>query len=174
MATEPTQMPDGGGAMQGAPGGPSYSGTATSVDPTMEPGNYGPSLFGVQLPQGTGASGTAGAYGMAVDPTNEPGQTSDGFTGLTAPIVQTGAPGSAGSPVAGGGDRVTYTEPGSYLSGTNKQATAAYPVSGPDDGTQGVNGYSTGGNLPGVQGNTPTSTGAGAGSVQVGGRAVRP
>jgi hypothetical protein len=171
MATEPTQMAQGG-AVQGTPAGPDRSGTATGVDPTLQPGNYGPSVFGVPIPQGTGAPGSPGAYGSAADPANEPGQVSDGFTGLTAPIVNTGAPGSAGSMPAGGGTSITYTEPGSYLSGTNKQATAAADVSGTGDWTQADNGYSTGPQLPGIAGNTPTSTGAGGGRVLHGGRSV--
>jgi len=173
MATEPTQMADGG-AVEGLPAGPDRAGTGGGMDATLEPGNYGPSLFGVALPQGTGAGGSDGAYGsMAADATNEPGQTSEGFTGLGPDaIADTGAPGSGGAAEGAGGDAITYTDPGSFLGGTNKAEVAHADVSGPDDWTQGVNGYSTPGNLPGIDGNTPTTTGAGAGRVLRGGRAV--
>jgi hypothetical protein len=66
---------------------------------------------------------------------------------------------------------VSFSEPGAFLTGTNKLASVNANVSGTNDWTQAVNGYGTGGQLPGVQGNTPQSTGAGAGSVQRGGRA---
>lgn len=142
-------------------------------DPTNEPGQYPGSLFGVALPQGTGAPGTAGAQPGSGDATNQPGQTSEGFAGISmTQITQTGAPGSTGAQNhAGGSDQVTFTHPGSYSSGTYTQETLSDSVSGPDDWTQANDGAYGGGGpqLPGIAGNEPAGTGAGLGRVRRGG-----
>ena len=152
-----------------------YAGTARGGDATAEPGQYPGSLFGVPLPQGTGAPGTAGASGMA-DSTNEPGQLSEGISGLgPADIASTGAPGSAPAPTSQGGpDTVRFTRPGSYLSGTYAQDTVNDSISGTADWTQAIDGSYAGAGpqLPGIKGNEPTSTGAGEGRVMRGGRSV--
>jgi hypothetical protein len=161
-----------------------YSGRQASGDPTAEPGQYPPALhseiFGGPLPSGTGAPGTAGARGSA-DATNEPGQVSDGLTGVTdAQITDTGAPGSQGAVVHdGGSDSVSYTVPGSELSGMYRNETTSDTVSGTGDWT-GANdsGYATGGpQLPGIKGNEPEAGSGrfqpGGGRVMRGGRAVR-
>ena len=157
-------------------GNAKYAGTAESSDPTNEPGQYPGSLFGVGLPQGTGAPGTAGASGMA-DPTTEPGQLNEGISGLgPSDTANTHAPGSAGAQNgAGGPDAVTYTRPGAFLTGTNIQDTVHDSISGPGDWTQAIDGSYAGGGpqVPGVKGNEPTSTGAGQGRVLRGGRSVR-
>ena len=156
-------------------GSAAQSGTGAGFDPTLEAGNYGPSLFGVALPQGTGAPGSAGAAGSASDPTNQPGQLNEGISGEgPAQIADTGAPGSAGAGNSEGGpDAVKYTLPGSYLSGTYEQDTVADSISGTQDWTQAIDGsYGSAVNLPGIEGNMPTSTGAGSGRVMRGGRAV--
>ena len=179
MATNltPGQSPGyGDGAASSPREGNAFSGTRRpGLDPTQEPGNYSASLFGVALPQGTGAPGSAGAGGAA-DPTNEPGQLNEGISGLgPADIANTGAPGSAGATNSGaGGDAVAYTRPGSYLSGTYQQDTVNDSISGPGDWTQAIDGSYAGGGpqLPGIKGNEPTSTGAGGGRVLRGGRSV--
>lgn len=161
----------GMGDVSGARESSAYSGTATSADPTTEPGQYPSSLFGVSLPQGTGAGGSAGAQGGG-DPVNEPGQLNEGISGLgPADTANTGAPGSAGASNAGGGpDSVTYTRPGSYLSGTNQQDTVHDSISGPNDWTQAIDGsYGGGPQMPGIRGNEPGGTGAGGGRVLRGG-----
>ena len=146
-----------------------------SGDPTLEPGQYPGSLFGVPLPQGTGAPGSPGASGAA-DPTNQPGQLNEGISGLgPSATANTGAPGSQGMTNSGGGaDQVTITRPGSYLSGTYEQDVISDNVSGTNDWTQAIDGsYGGGGKqLPGIAGNEPTSTGAGQGRVLRGGRSV--
>lgn len=155
-------------------GSGAQSGTGSGLDPTLEPGNYASSLFGVQLPQGTGAPGSGGAHGPS-DPTNEPGQLNEGISGLGPDqIAHTGAPGSSGAGNnEGGPDSVKYTLPGSYLSGTYEQDTVADSVSGTQDWTQAIDGsYGGGPQLPGVQGNMPSGTGAGSGRVLRGGRSV--
>ena len=144
------------------------------VDPTAEKGNYSDSIFGTALPQGTGAPGSAGASGPS-DPTNEPGQLNEGISGEgPSQIAETGAPGSSGAGNnEGGPDSVKYTLPGSYLSGTYEQDVVADSISGIQDWTQAIDGsYGGSGNLPGIDGNQPTSTGAGGGRVMRGGRAV--
>lgn len=152
-----------------------FSGTPAQSDPANQPGQYPSSLFGVALPQGTGAGGTPGASGAA-DPVNEPGQLNEGISGLgPAVTADTGAPGSSGAQNGPGGpDRITYTRPGSFLSGTNIQETVSDNVSGQNDWTQAIDGsYGGGPQLPGIAGNEPQAGGArfqpGAGSVRRGG-----
>jgi hypothetical protein len=158
MATTPGQNPPGGGAVSGA-GGPKSAGVTASGDPVNLPGQYPGSIFGVAIPQGTGAPGTAGAGGSA-DPVNQPGQLTEGISGTgPADTANTGAPGSAGSGMdsGGGADSVTYTEPGSFLSGTNTEASVRDDISGTSDWTQAHDGsYGGSLNLPGVDGNQPT------------------
>lgn len=169
----PGQQPPGGGLVSGT--GSQVMGDAGAThgdDPTFEPGQYPSSLFGVALPQGTGAGGSAGASGGA-DPANQPGQLNEGISGLGASATaDTGAPGSTGQQNGGaGGTTVTYTEPGSFLSGTNQTGTVSDSISGTSDWTQAIDGSYAGGGpqLPGISGNEPTSTGAGGGRVLRGG-----
>jgi hypothetical protein len=173
----PGQTP-GFGQVAGSREAGSFSGTAKAgLDPTLEPGNYAASLFGVALPQGTGAPGSPGAQPGTGDPTNQPGQVYEGISGEgPAQIADTGSPGSAGASNGGAGpDAVRYTRPGSFLSGTYEQDTVNDSVAGTADWTQANDsGYGSGGpQLPGIRGNEPTSTGSGSGRVMVGGRAVR-
>lgn len=178
---QPSQKPDGGGTQ--ASGGRGYSGTNTTTDPTTEPGQYPPtegtSIFGGPLPTGTGAPGTRGGGGGG-DNTSEPGQLTDGLTGISdSDISSTGAPGTATSPGSGGGGTtVTYTRPGSYMSGTYQAETSSETLSGPGESTEANSqGYATGGpQLPGIKGNEPVPGGKyqpGSGRVLRGGRAVR-
>lgn len=173
----PGQVPIGGTTDSQPRQTEAYSGTpAGGMDPTLEPGNYGPSIFGVNLPQGTGAPGSQGAApgGGNDDPTNEPGQLNEGLSGLgPAQTANTGAPGSQGASNGGSGpDTVKYTRPGSYLTGTYQQDTVSDSVSGTGDWTQAIDGsYGGGPQLPGISGNMPMGTGAGGGRVMRGGRA---
>lgn len=176
MATNlnPDTQP-GYGSVSGSRETDAYSGTAFGGDPTTELGQTPSSLFGVALPQTTGAPGSSGAQPGEGDPVNQPGQTTEGFSGEgPSDIADTGAPGSSGAQNHGaGGDAVKFTRPGSYLSGTYVQDTVNDNVSGTDDWTQAVDGsYGGGMDLPGVKGNTPMGTGAGQGRVLRGGRAV--
>jgi len=149
-------------------------GVPTGVDPTLEPGNYGDSLFGVQLPQGTGSPGSAPGPGPT-DPTVQEGQLDDGLSGLSRDqIDETGSPGSQGVGHPAGGQAVSFTDPGAFLSGRTGKETVQADITGPGDWTQAAQGlYSAGGtNLPGIQGNTGLAdTGSGGGSVMRGGRA---
>lgn len=173
----PSQVPMGGTTDTQPRQTEAYSGTpAGGMDPTLEPGNYSDSLFGVRLPQGTGAPGSQGATpgGVNDDPTNEPGQLNEGLSGLgPADVANTGAPGSMGATNGGAGpDTVNFTRPGSYLSGTYQQDTTHESVSGTSDWTQAIDGsYGGGPQLPGIEGNMPSGTGAGGGRVMRGGRA---
>lgn len=171
----PGQTP-GYGQVSGAREEGAFSGTSRpGLDPTLEPGNYTPSLFGVPLPQNTGAPGSPGAQPGQGDPTNQPGQVYEGISGEgPAQIADTGSPGSQGATNGGAGpDAVRYTRPGSFLSGTYEQDTVNDSVSGPLDWTQANDsGYGSGGpQLPGIKGNEPTSTGSGMGRIMRGGRA---
>jgi hypothetical protein len=145
---------------------------------TNEPNQYPSMLFGVAMPMGTGAPGSAGASGGA-DPTNQPGQLSEGISGEgPSDTADSHAPGSAGQQnSAGGPDAVQYTRPGSFLTGTNQTETVNDSISGPNDWTQAIDGSYAGGGpqLPGVQGNEPVPGGRyqpGSGRVLRGGRAV--
>ncbi|HJZ93747.1 MAG TPA: hypothetical protein VKE40_22925, partial [Gemmataceae bacterium] len=131
-------------------------------EPVNQPGQYPGSLFGVALPQGTGAPGTQGAGGMA-DPTNEPGQLNEGISGQgPGTTADTGAPGSQGAvSTQGGPDSVSYTPGANYFKSESQPAdltvTASDSISGTDDWTQANDGsYGGGRYVPGVQGNTPT------------------
>jgi hypothetical protein len=170
MSVIPGQKPPGGGDVSGA-AGPDAAG-AYGGEVTNEPNQYPSSLFGVVLPQGTGAPGSAGASG-ASDPTNQPGQLTEKISGTgPADTADTGAPGTQGSGVdgPGGADAITYTRPGSFLTGTNIQDTVQDDISGMNDWTQAHDGsYGGNLNLPGIVGNQPTSTGAGGGRVLRGG-----
>jgi len=185
-STNPAYNEDG--HVVGGVRGPKVSGTADSNDPTLQegqypPGGWGSSIFGGPLPDGTGAPGTAGArWSAGTDPTNEPGQTEDGLTGISEDeITQTGAPGTQGAQDStGGADSVSFTTPGSYLTGSYDMQQVSDDVSGPGDWT-GANdeGYATGGpQLPGIRGNEPQAGSSryqpGGGRVLRGGRDVRP
>ena len=171
----PGQQPNYGTEDSQPPAGDAASGTRSGTDPTNELGQTPASLFGVPLPQNTGAPGSAGASSQP-DPTLESGQNFEGISGLTpAQTASTGSPGTQGATNGpGGGDTISYTQPGSYLSGTYKQDTVNDSISGTGDWTQANDsGYGSGGpQLPGIRGNEPTSTGSGDGSVLRGGRAV--
>lgn len=169
MATAPGQNPPGGGKVSGA-AAPDAAGVYGG-EVTNEPNQYPSSLFGVTLPQGTGAPGSAGAARTA-DPTNQPGQLTEKISGTgPADTADTGSPGSQGAGVSNGGaDSITYTRPGAFLTGTNQEDTVRDDISGLGDWTQAHDGsYGGSLNLPGIVGNQPTSTGAGQGRVLRGG-----
>lgn len=174
----PHQTPDGGGNdEQQSPPQAATGVKVAGLDPTLEPGNYptGPGgFFGIAVPMGTGAPGSAGPASQP-DATLEDGQNYEGISGLTpADTAHTGAPGSQGAQnVSGGSDTITYTRPGSAISGTNKTDTVQDNISGHNDWTQAIDGsYGGGPQLPGIAGNMPDGTGAGGGRVMRGGRAV--
>lgn len=180
---EPSQQPQGGGKVSGAnqsrSGIPGGGNDDTSQPGQYPPGDWGTAIFGGPLPSGTGAPGTTGGAGGG-DVTAEPGQLTDGLTGITdAEISNTGAPGTGTTPNdSGGGTSVTYTRPGSFMSGTYKSDTATEDISGPGSGTEANDeGYATGGpQLPGIKGNEPQPGGRfqpGSGRVLRGGRSVR-
>src|SRR5215475_2695948 len=119
-------------------------------DEVNQPNQYPGSLFGVGLPQGTGAPGTAGAGGVA-DPTNEPGQLNEGISGLgPSATADTGAPGSQGaSSTQGGPDTVSYTPGANYFKSESQPSdltvTTSDNISGTDDWTQANDGSYGGG-----------------------------
>ena len=173
----PGQNPAGGGLVSGNVGeAMAGAGAFASDDPANQPGQYPPSLFGVALPQGTGAGGSAGASGGA-DPANQPGQLNEGISGLgPSATADTGAPGTGGAENGtGGGTTISYTRPGSFLTGTNITDTIRDEISGTGDWTQAIDGSYAGGGpqLPGIAGNEPTSGGGryqpGSGRVLHGG-----
>src|SRR5258707_2975740 len=168
MALIPGQNPPGGGKVSG--GGGAQAAGADGGEVASEQAQYRASIFAIALPQGTGAPGSAGA-GRGADPTNQPGQLTEGISGTgPADTADTGAPGTEGSGMdpAGGADSISYTRPGSFLTGTNIQDTVRDDISGTGDWTQAHDG-SYGGELelPRLCGQPPPPTGDG------GGRGVR-
>jgi len=146
-------------------------------DPTNQPNQYPGSLFGMPLPQGTGAPGTQGATRTAAtDPTNQPGQLEEGLTGMGPPQTDhTGSPGTQGAQAAlgAGPDQVTFTKLSAGI-GPYQTQTVNDEISGPGDWT-GANdqGYASGGpQLPGVKGNEP-SVSTGPYTAKSGGRVLR-
>jgi len=162
----PGQNPAGGGQVEtGPPSGDGHN------------PQYHMSLFGFSGAQfaDSGAPGSQGASptDASTDPTNQPGQLSEGLSGTgPADVADSGAPGTMGAQNGGAGpDRVTYTEPGSFLSGTNTSATVNDSISGPGDWTQAIDGsYGGSVNLPSITGNQPQ---AGSGPYQPGSGRVR-
>jgi hypothetical protein len=148
------------------------SGAGLGGDAAGQPNQYPSSLFGVGLPQGTGAPGSQGASGTA-DPSNQPGQypATEPISGVK--LGGTGAPGSQGATDDTTGDQtITYTTPGFYKGeGVDLTASTTDAVSGPGDWTAPPGNYPPQHPLAGTP--SPTSTGAGQGRVMRGGRAVR-
>ena len=177
MAVSPGNRPASGGLNSTDQG---YSGRGSGGDSTSQPGQYPPgSFFGISVPSGTGAPGTAGANPAASDdPTIMSGQNTPTIGGESeGDVTMTGAPGSAGAPSdpPESGDAIRYTKAGSWLTGTYQSDTFHEETSGTGDSTQAnAVGYgSSGPQLPALKGNQPTSTGAGQGRVMRGGRSVR-
>jgi hypothetical protein len=137
-------------------------------------------MFGGPLPQGTGAPGSQPTRRTAAesDSTNLPGQLGEVFTGVPvshatgySPSLKIGTPGA--DPSTGTGpDAVSFTRPGSYLSGSYAGGTVRDEVTGPGNWTEANDsGYATGGpQLPGIGGNEPQ---AGQGRFQPGAGQVR-
>jgi len=157
------------------PGG-AASGAHLGDDPTNQPGQYPSALFGVGLPQGTGAPGTEGASlgNRLTDPTGEPGQypATEPISGVT--LGGTGAPGSQGAVEGAEGDTViTYSPPGFYKGesqGVSQTVTTTDSISGPNDWTATPQAAPTTHPISGTQ--ISNDTGAGTGRVMRGGRSV--
>jgi hypothetical protein len=157
---------------------PGRSGDRVGGDNTLMHGQYPPNpgndIFGGTLPSGTGAPGSSGGGGGS-DPTAMPGQTTEDIVGVPeGKITSTGSPGSSGAPAdvdSSGNTSVSFTRPGSYLSGSYAQDTVRDDIGGPGDWTQANDsGYGSGGpQLPGIKGNEPE---AGEGRFQPGGGRV--
>jgi len=146
-------------------------------DPTNQPNQYPGSIFGMPLPQGTGAPGSTGARrSAATDPTNQPGQLEEGISGTGPPDTDsTGSPGTQGARAAlgAGPDAVTFTKLSAGI-GPYQTQTVNDEISGSGDWT-GANdqGYASGGpQLPGVRGNEP-SVNEGPFTAKSGGRVMR-
>lgn len=198
MAISPSQRPDdnstaAGARVAGTDASRAWSGTpGRNADPTNQegqypPGNWGDAIFGGPQPMGTGAPGTQGAsWSAGTDPTTEPGQLEEGLSGVgEADNAHSGAPGTVTAPnTEGGSSTISYSQPGAYLSGSNRSDTLTDDLSGARDSTQANDeGYASGGpKLPGMAepaaggGTAHYQPGGGndSGHVLRGGRAVRP
>ena len=151
------------------------SGNQGADDPTLVSGQDIKNLFGVTIPYSTGAPGSPGASAQPEgDPSNEPGQypATEPISGVA--LGGSGAPGTMGSDPAAvpAGETVTITDP-NYTSGKPgggsgvQMIQVPVNVSGPNDSTATAQNYPPTHPLAGTA--TPTSTGAGSGSVRRGG-----
>jgi hypothetical protein len=137
-------------------------------EPTAQKGQLPSEIFGFPTPMTTGAPGSSGGAMDSSDVTVQDGQISDGLSGLTEEeVTSTGLHGSQGASPHAGGESVRYTDPFGYIGGVHRESHASGATSGPGDWTVwgDDNGFS-GPTLPALEGNRPTSTGAGGGSVR--------
>ena len=137
-------------------------------DPTNQIGQTPADIFGFSQSYSTGAAGSQGASGAPSDVTIQAGQLEEGLSGVSgSEITDTGAPGGTGATHANGGTSVTYTDPFGIQGGVNRNVSVSAAVDGHGDWTTfgDDNGFS-GPTLPVLEGNRPTSTGAGSGSVR--------
>jgi hypothetical protein len=157
-ATPQRQAP--ASARSGRGGGPS--------DPTNQLGQTPADIFGFAQSYSTGAPGSQGASGPDPDVTIQAGQLDEGLSGVTGrEITDTGMPGSQGARPHAGGEGVRYTDPFGYMGNDHRDSHASGATSGQGDWTTfgNDNGFS-GPTLPALEGNRPTSTGIGSGSVR--------
>lgn len=139
------------------------------LDPTEQNGQTPDEIFGFHQSYSTGAPGGASGGGENADVTTQPGQFDTHLTGLSeSDITGTGAKGSDGAHHSSGGESVKYTDPFGYQGNAQREVTTNGATSGPGDWTTwgDDNGFS-GPTLPALEGNRPTSTGAGDGHVGV-------
>jgi hypothetical protein len=137
-------------------------------NPTVQQGQLPAEIFGFPQSYSTGAPGTQGATGPDADVTIQAGQLEEGLSGVTGDeITSTGLPGSQGATNSNGGpNTVRYTDPFGIQGGVNREVTTSAHVDGSGDWTQANDmGYDSGPTLPALEGNRPTSTGIGSGSV---------
>lgn len=145
---------------QSPQGNQRWSGRGVGEDPTTTPGQYPNDIFGMPVPQGTGASGSRGSR-EEPGSVNQPGQYpgTDPIAGEAYP-QGTGAPGSQGRQV---GDQLEFpparvSPPGLFYAATEEDH-APESIPGRADGM-----YPPTTETHGVR--PPTSTGAGSGSVR--------
>jgi hypothetical protein len=137
-------------------------------EPTAQKGQLPSEIFGFPQSYSTGAHGSAGGAMDTSDVTVQDGQISDGMSGLTkAEVTDTGLHGSQGFRPHAGGESVRYTDPFGYLGNDHRESHASGQVSGPGEWTaMGDDSGFSGATLPALEGNRPTATGIGSGSVR--------
>ena len=150
---------------QSPSGGQRRSGRGIGEDPTNMPGQYPSEIFGLAVPQTSGAKGSAGSR-TEPEAINQPGQypAQDPFTGVTFPQAGSGTmqpPGSAGRSAGDQSvtDAASYTDIGSVIYGVTEADHAQKSASGRPDGM-----YPPAEETVAV--NAPRGTGAGGGSVR--------
>lgn len=132
-------------------------------DSTTMPGQYPRDLpFGISVPTGTGAPGSAGQGGSATDPTMAGSATPATVFGAPAANLNTGSPGSAGAtPHQESG--ASYTDPFAHLAGGG----AGQMTGGSTD----TEAQADKAGHPGPFGTAyPVTTGTGTGTPLIGGR----
>ena len=142
--------------------------TSNSNPPTVQNGQLPSEIFGFPQHYSTGAPGTQGATGPDADVTIQAGQLQEGLSGVTdGEITDTGAPGSQGAANQNAGPTaVRYTDPFGYMGNDHRESATSAHVDGVGDWTQANDmGYAAGPTLPVLEGNRPTETGIGHGSV---------
>lgn len=138
-----------------------------SMPPTIQRGQLPDEIFGFPLHYSTGAPGSQGATGPDADVTIQAGQLEEGLSGVSgSEIIDTGLSGSQGHSPSAGGEGIRYTDPFGYMGNEHRESHASGTVDGPGDWTaMGDDSGFSGATLPALEGNRPTSTGAGSGSV---------
>jgi hypothetical protein len=145
------------------------------LDPTEQIGQTPGDIFGFTQTYNTGARGSSGAAEGSRDVTTERGQIDPGLAMVTkAEITQTGAPGSQGARLSGGGEAVTYTDPFAYPGGADgNQISTRGQIDGAGEWTAfGEDSGFSGPTLPVLQNARPTSTGAGQGRIRGAGKGL--
>lgn len=150
---------------QSPQGNMQWSGRGVGEDPTTTPGQYPNELFGMSLPQGTGARGSAPGSIEPGSSVNQTGQypDSDAYTGVSYPQAGSGNMQPPGSQGRNAGDQAAtpparVTNPGYF-----------YAASMEDHNQESVPGRPDGEYPPTTETlavKAPTSTGAGSGSVR--------
>lgn len=146
---------------------PARSGRGSSGDPTEQPNQTPPDIFGFSQSYSTGAKGSQGATAPDADVTIQAGQLTEGLSGVTGDeITSTGLHGSQGASPHAGGEGIRYTDPFGYMGNDHRDSHASGTVSGPGDWTaMGDDSGFSGPTLPALEGNRPTDTGIGKGHV---------
>jgi hypothetical protein len=147
---------------QGRGGGPS--------DPTVQEGQLPSEIFGFSQHYSTGAPGSSGGSAPGGDAvTVQAGQLEGETPGIqvtSQEVTDTGLHGTQGHTPSAGGGSVRYTDPFGYMGNDHRDSHASGTVDGPGDWTaMGDDSGFSGATFPVLEGNRPTHTGAGQGSV---------
>lgn len=143
-------------------------------DPTSVSDQTPSEIFGLHQVYTTGARGSSGAPEHTEDVTVERGQLDPGLAMVEgSEITSTGAPGSDGARLSGGGEAITYTDPFALPGGNGGETVTRGKIDGENDWTGfGDSSGFSGPTLPILRNARPTTTGAGQGRVRGAGKGL--